>query len=63
MSHLIHCDLLLYGRKFSHSGSRLPGDVMGKVLTVAKTNGADPPPPPPGTESGFLLRLNLPPPS
>lgn len=33
-----------------------------KVLTVAKTNGADPPPPPPGTESGLLPRLNLPPP-
>lgn len=34
MSHLIHCDLLLYGPKFSHSVSRLPGDVMGKPQSV-----------------------------
>lgn len=34
MSHLIHCDLLLYGRKFSHSVSRLPGDVMGKPQSL-----------------------------
>lgn len=31
---MIHCDLLLYGRKFSHSVSRLPGDVMGKPQSL-----------------------------
>lgn len=34
MSHLIHCDLLLYGQKFSLSVSRLLGDVMGKTQSL-----------------------------